>query len=239
MPEAVNDYIKCNKDLLSFDSEIPKTIIEMYKADMNKYTHNKNETIKIEKAYNSIPSQLAKENKKFQYSIIELSANKRKYETSLDWLTSSNITYNCTYLKKIEIPLKVYEDENIFKLYLSDVGLLTNFCDINYSDIILDKPFMFKGALAENYIAQMFTANNIPLHYWNSNNQAEIDFVINNNDGIIPIEVKASENNTSKSLKVYMDKYKPPYAIRISCKNFGYENNIKSIPLYAVFCIKK
>ena len=105
--------------------------------------------------------------------------------------------------------------------------------------IILNTNFMFKGAIAENYVACEFVNKNIPLIYWRSKADAEIDFLINNADGIIPIEVKANDNNMSKSLRYYMEKYKPKYAIRISTKNFGFENNIKSIPLYAVFCINK
>lgn len=96
---------------------------------------------------------------------------------------------------------------------------------------------IFKGALAENYVATQLRANKIPLYYWSYGNKAEIDFIISTNDGIIPVEVKASENTQAKSLKVYMEKYKPNYGIRISAKNFDFTNNIKSIPLYAVFCI--
>ena len=125
-----------------------------------------------------------------------------------------------------------------FKLYLNDVGLLTSLLEMNFSDILLDTEYMFKGAIAENYIAQTFRANNIPLYYWKSNNSAEIDFLLYNDDGIIPVEVKANNNTKSKSLKLYMEKYNPKYSIRISTKNFGYTNNIKSIPLYAAFLIK-
>lgn len=97
---------------------------------------------------------------------------------------------------------------------------------------------MFKGVIAENYVAQSFIRNNISLYYWRSKNSAEIDFLLYNKDGIIPIEVKASNNTKSKSLNLYMQKYNPKYAIRISTKNFGFKNNIKSIPLYAAFLVK-
>ena len=96
---------------------------------------------------------------------------------------------------------------------------------------------MLKGAIAENYVAQAFATNGITLNYWKSKNNAEIDFLLYNDDGIIPVEVKADENTKAKSFNLYMEKYKPKYGIRISVKNFGFNNNIKSIPLYAVFCI--
>lgn len=109
---------------------------------------------------------------------------------------------------------------------------------IKYNDIILDRLLQYKGIIAENYVATQFLINNNSLIYWESGNKAEVDFVLYNEDGIIPVEVKADDNVGSQSLKIYMNRYKPKYAIRISTKNFGFTNNIKSIPLYAVFLIK-
>ena len=125
-----------------------------------------------------------------------------------------------------------------FKLYLSDIGILLNMLQVKYNDIILDNLLQYKGIIAENYVATQLVAKNIPLMYWESGNQAEIDFILYNNDGIIPIEVKANDNVGSQSLNVYIKRYQPKYAIRISTKNFGFDNNIKSIPLYATFCIE-
>ena len=126
-----------------------------------------------------------------------------------------------------------------FKLYLSDIGILVNMLQVKYNDIILDNLLQYKGIISENYVATQLVAKNIPLMYWESGNQAEIDFILYNNDGIIPIEVKANDNVGSQSLNVYIKRYQPKYAIRISTKNFGFSNNnIKSIPLYATFCIK-
>ena len=105
------------------------------------------------------------------------------------------------------------------------------------NDIINDTNFMFKGAIAENYVAEEFNTMGFPLIYWRSKGVAEIDFLFTTRDGIIPVEVKAASRVQSKSLNIYMDKYKPKYGIRLSTKNFGYENNIKSIPLYATFCL--
>ena len=121
---------------------------------------------------------------------------------------------------------------------LSDVGILTNMLQVKYGDIILDNLLQYKGIIAENYVATQLIANGTSLIYWESGNQAEIDFILYNNDGLIPIEVKAGDNIGSQSLNVYMKRYKPNYAIRISTKNFGFANGIKSVPLYATFCIK-
>jgi len=146
--------------------------------------------------------------------------------------------YKCTVVNDIEIPLKVYAQENYFKLYLNDVGILTSLLKLDFADILLNREFRFKGGIAENYVASAFASNNVDLYYWTSRNEAEVDFLIYNQAGIIPVEVKAGERTRSRSLDTYIEKYEPKYAIRISAKNFGFENNIKSIPLYATFCIK-
>ena len=125
----------------------------------------------------------------------------------------------------------------MFKLYLSDVGLLTSISEVNYPDIMLDRAFEFKGAITENYIAQEFASKDISLYYWTYGREAEVDFLLYNNDGIIPIEVKSGSSVKSTSLNLYIQENKPKYAIRISSRNFGFENNIKSIPLYAAFLI--
>ena len=239
MPEAVNNFVENKLDILKFDSHIISDIKDMYIADMQKYVKNSIETVKIEKVYKNIPSQLAKDNKNFKYNFIEETGRKRKYESSIDWLVASKmilINYNS---KRMEIPLKVYIDEDTFKLYLSDVGILTNMSEVKYLDIILDHTFIYKGAITENYVAQELASKEESLYYWTSKRNAEIDFVLySEEDGIIPIEVKSGNNVRSASLKMYINEYKPKYAIRFSTRNFGFENNIKSIPLYAVFCIK-
>lgn len=238
MPASILEFKKSEYNMLSYNSQILESIIISYLADMNKYTLNNGEAVKIENVYNCIPKQLRKPDKKFRYSLLENGASKNMYESSIDWLTSSNMVYRCNLLEKIEMPLKPYESEKAFKLYYSDTGILAIASQISYSSILLNQEMIFKGAIAENYVATQLRANNLPLYYWCSGNKAEIDFIINTMDGIIPIEVKASENTQAKSLKVYMEKYKPNYGIRISGKNFGFSNNIKSIPLYATFCIE-
>lgn len=238
MPRMVLS-LKETQKILEVDKSIASNIYKEYLMDMNKYVTNVTEGIKNETIYNSIPSQLANLSNKFQYGKINNNARKRDYETSLDWLISSKMVLRSNLVKKVEIPLKAYIDNDYFKLYLSDIGLLVSILEIRYNDIMLNKEFMYKGVLAENYVATELIHNYETLYYWQSENRAEIDFLINAKDGIIPIEVKANTNNNSKSLNLYMEKYKPSFAIRISSKNFGFENNIKSVPLYATFCISE
>ena len=236
MPVAVLEYIKKEKNILKVNDEITEMIIISYMADMAKYTVNI-ESIRNAKIYNSIPAQLGKENKKFKYSLVEKSARAREYESSLDWLISSNMVIKCNSVKTPKSPLKAYIDDN-FKIYLSDMGLLRTLAKISINEIILNKNILYKGVLAENYVAEILHAKNREIFYWQINSgMYEVDFLINMDGDIIPIEVKASDNITSKSLNYYINRYKPKYSIRVSTKNFGFSNNIKSIPLYAVHLI--
>ena len=238
MPQAVQNIVDVNQNIFDFDKNIVKNIIESYLNDMNQYILNNTEKSRIEAIYKSIPSQLGNVSNKFQYSKINSSARSRDYETALQWLISSTMIYKCNLLKTIQIPPKAYTDEEYFKLYISDVGLLTSLLEIQYNDILLDNEFLYKGNIAENYMAEQLVRNGASLYYWKSDSDAEIDFILYNEDGLIPIEVKASDNITSKSLNSYVKKYNHKYSIRVSSKNFGFENNIKSIPLYAAFLIK-
>lgn len=121
---------------------------------------------------------------------------------------------------------------------MGDIGILNTMLKINTNEIYLDKPFIYKGDIAENYVANQLIFNNVALYYWATASNSEIDFIIYNEDGIIPIEVKASDNTQSKSLNAYVKKYNPKYSIRVSGKNFWFENRIKSVPLYAAYLIK-
>ena len=238
MPQAVKNIVEVNQDIFKFDKEIISNIIESYLNDMNQYILNNTEKSRIEAIYKSIPSQLGNTNNKFQYTKINSNARSRDYESAMQWLISSTMIYKCNLLKTVQIPPKAYCDEEYFKLYISDVGLLTALLEIKYNDILLDNDFTYKGNIAENYVAQTFVRNGISLYYWKSKSDAEIDFILYNEDGLIPVEVKASNNVISKSLNSYIKQYEPKYSIRISSKNFGFENNIKSVPLYAAFLIK-
>ena len=143
---------------------------------------------------------------------------------------------SCTKVELPQSPLAAYRADNMFKLYLSDVGLLVSLARINFGEIVQEQTMMYRGFLTENYVAQTF-AHGHELYYWTSGNMAEIDFLLNSSTGIIPVEVKSSENVRSRSLQVYVEKYRPNYAIRVSARNFGWVQGIKSVPLYAVHCI--
>lgn len=238
MPEAVKDIINKKMNILEFNKNIASDIIISYLNDMNKYVVSNAESIKIEAIYKSIPTQLSNPSNKFQYSKLNKNARSRDYIEPLNWLISSSMIYKSNLIKNIQIPLKGFIDENCFKLYFSDVGLLTSLLGVKYNDIILDNLEIYKGIITENYVATQFVSNKNDLYYWSSSNKAEIDFLLYNDDGIIPVEVKANKNIKSKSLNMYIEKFKPKYSIRISNKNFGFENGIKSVPLYATFCIK-
>lgn len=237
MPAVVQNFINNNQDIFNVNKKISQNIIDAYVADMNKYTLGYSESIKIEKVYKNIGTQLAQESKTFSYKLIEDNASKRKYEMPINWLLSSNLAYVCNLVKMPQIPLSIYKDNKSFKLYLSDVGLLNELVGLKYSDIMLDGNYMFKGALTENYVASELVNKKIDLFYWKSDATAEIDFLLHLKEGIVPCEVKSSTNNRSKSLNLFYETYKPYLKIRISQNNFGFTNNTFSIPLYAVFVL--
>jgi len=158
---------------------------------------------------------------------------------AIDWLQQAGIVLKCQKIEHGFIPIKAYQYFPDFKLYMSDTGMLTMLSGFPLQMILnsIETDNTFMGAIAENYVAQAFTAKSIPLHYWKSEERAEIDFVFQDNVDVIPIEVKKGLRTRSGSMALFTKKYNSPYAIRISQKNFGFENNIKSVPLYAVFCI--
>lgn len=235
MPASILHYLNCEMDISRYDDSILNMIIMSYLADMSKYTENI-EAIRNNKIYNSIPSQLGKENKKFKYSIVEKSARAREYDSAMEWLVSSNMILKCQGIQTPKSPLKAYIENN-FKIYLSDIGLLRALSKISINEIIMNKNMLYKGVFIENYVAENLYSKYKEIYYWSINNMYEIDFLINIDGDIIPIEVKASDNTTSRSLNYYIERYKPKYAIRLSTKNFGEANGIKSIPLYASFLI--
>jgi len=237
MPNVINTYLQTH----SFDEVdvVQRNIVDAYIVDMAKYALPV-DTVKIMSTYHSVPTQLAKENKKFQYKFIKSGARSNQYETAIDWLCASGIVIKCVRIHQGHYPLSVHSEPGIFKIYMGDIGLLRSKLGIAAQVILSDSQQMnyFKGSLVENYVANALVSRGFECYYWESEGKAEVDFVIQTNGGeCIPIEVKSSENVRSKSLNQYVMKYNPPYSIRISAKNFGFENEIKSIPHYACFCI--
>jgi predicted AAA+ superfamily ATPase len=237
MPEAVMDLLNKGNEVLRFDRSILDDICKAYIADMNKYIKNKPEAAKIEAIYRSVPSQLGNKSYKFQYSKVKKGARGRDYDSALNWLAASEMVLQCKAVTLPKMPLKGYLDASVFKIFMNDPGLLGNLVDIRYPDIMLDRAFDYKGMLTESYVASQLNATGIPLLYWRNESSSEIDFLIQTDDGIIPIECKSGTNKVCASLKTYQEKFKPPWAIRLMAKNFGFTNNIKTIPLYAAFAL--
>ena len=236
MPAVVAEYVECQN--FNNTSEIQNRILNEYVADMAKYADSRT-SVKIRACYNSIPAQLAKENRKFQYKVVQKGGSASIFGESVEWLVSSGVVLKCQAITQGTIPIAVFADLSDFKLYLSDTGLLTMKSQMPPSMILSEIPIggNFVGALAENYVAQTLTANNFPLYYWKSDNRAELDFVIQKGEFVIPIEVKSGVNVRAKSLGVFNSKYGIQKSIRTSLRNFGLENGIKSVPLYALFCV--
>lgn len=236
MPRAVLTYAESSSLLTVPD--VQNKIINDYIADMAKYASNA-ESVKIRAAYNSIPVQLAKENKKFQYKLAQRGGTATIFGAAIDWLYFAGVVLKCGRVEHGLMPISVYSDLASFKLYMSDVGLLTMKSGISQQTILaageIDNTFL--GAISENYVAQAFAAKHYGLYYWTTEGKAELDFVLQKDGDIIAVEVKTGTRTKSKSLAMFAEKYKPAYSLRISSRNFGFENNIKSVPLYAVFCI--
>ena len=235
MPEVVQTYLEEKKIISTID--IQSEILESYERDMTKYADNSLSN-KIISAFDSIPVQLAKDNKKFQYKVISRGGTSSIFGEAILWLKNSGIV-NQVYKVVPELPLEMHKDLSSFKLYMSDIGLFVNKARYPLYQIDLDiQPTMISmGPLTEHYVANELKINGYISYYWESEGKAEIDFIIQKDMDIIPIEVKTSIHTKARSLDLYMKRYAPKYAIRISEKNFGFENNIKSVPLYAVFCI--
>lgn len=235
MPEVVQIYLDEQKTISALD--VQAEILSSYERDMTKYADNSLSN-RIISAFDSIPIQLAKDNQKFQYKVISKGGTSSIFGEAILWLKNSGIV-NQIYKAKAELPLEMHKDLVSFKLYMSDVGLFVNKARYPLYQIDLDKqPTMIAmGPLTEHYVANELRVNGYESYYWESEGKAELDFMIQKDTDIIPIEVKSNTHIKSRSLDLYMKMYNPKYAIRISEKNFGFENNIQSIPLYAVFCI--
>lgn len=236
MPAAVNQYLE--RESLINVPEVQSMILNAYTADMAKYA-NESDSTKIRNAFMSMPAQLAKENKKFQYKLIRKGASAGLFGDSIAWLVFSGIVLSCDRITRAELPLIAFRDVSSFKLYLSDVGLLSAFAGIMPENIIRNELSpLYRGALAENYVAQALKCNEYELYYWTSDTPvAELDFVIQKEGEMIPVEVKSGENVRAKSLKHFQKLYHPKTIYRLSEKNFGNDGEVYSIPLYAAFCI--
>jgi predicted AAA+ superfamily ATPase len=236
MPAAVKSFIKTDSFLRV--QVIQNDILNEYIADMAKYADTAT-SVKVRACYDSIPAQLAKENTKFQYKVVQRGGTATIFGEAIEWLNLANITLKCQRLEHGFIPINAYMDLINFKLYMGDIGILTLRSQIPLQTILspIETDNTFLGAMTESYVAQCFKTRGYRLAYWQSEGKAEVDFVLQIDEKVIPVEVKKGRRTRAKSLWVFMEKYESEYAIRISKKNFGFENKIKSVPLYAVFCI--
>lgn len=236
MPECVRQFAETGDYILVRHTQ--DTILTSYLNDMSKY-NNLNEIKKTRLTYDNITVQLSKKNTRFQYKLIKKGGRAAEFENAIEWLCLSGIVSQVYRVEQIKKPLENYRDIDAFKIYVSDLGLLCAKKELAANDILymVEELNDFKGGMAENYVNTQLVAEGYRTYYWESERGAEIDFVIQRNGELIPIEVKSADNTRAKSLKVYMETYRPAYAIKLSARNFGFEGGKKIIPLYAAFCI--
>ena len=236
MPECVMQFVQTKDYILVRHTQ--DTILASYLNDMSKY-NNLNEIKKTRLAYDNITVQLSKKNTRFQYKMIKKGGRASEFENAIEWLTLSGIVSQVYKVEQIKKPLENYRDIDAFKIYVSDLGLLCAKKDLVANDVLymVEELNDFKGGMTENYVNTQLLMNGYITYYWESERGAEIDFIIQRDGKLIPIEVKSADNTRAKSLKVYMETYKPEYAIKLSAKNFGFEDRKKIVPLYAAFCI--
>lgn len=238
MPEVVLQY-SVSGDMNQV-REIQKRILVSYEQDFSK--HAPAEIVpRIRMIWSGVPAQLAKENRKFIYGQIKAGARAKDFELALSWLIDCGLLYKVHNVSKPALPLKAYEELNTFKLFMLDIGLLGALTDLDARTLLEGNTVFtkFKGALTEQYVYQQLrTMNDLPVYYWSAGNaRSEVDFLLQHNGQIIPLEVKAEENLHAKSLRVFCEKYKPALAVRSSMSGYRKEDWMTNLPLYAVSTI--
>lgn len=235
MPEAVMSFA-AERDFNKV-RRIQRRILEAYEQDFSK--HAPSESVpKLRMVWNSIPSQLAKENKKFIYGLVREGGRAKDYETAIMWLSDCGLVHKVSRVSVGRLPLKAYEDMKAFKMFVSDVGLLGCMVGLN-KKILLDGNDLFvefKGALTEQYVLQqMITNPDLNIYYYtNDSGSCEVDFLVDTGDAVVPVEVKAEVNLRAKSLKAYVEKFSPDLAVRTSMQDYRRESWLVNLPLYAI-----
>jgi len=239
MPEAVLKFSENNN--FREVRDIQKQILDAYEQDFSKHAPV-GMVPRIRMVWNSIPAQLAKENRKFIYGLIKKGSRAKDYELALSWLMDCGQVYKVSRVNKPAIPLKAYEERSSFKLFMVDVGLLTAMGDIDAKTLLEGNAIFseFKGALTEQYVFQQLkSTDEYVINYWSADRStAEVDFVIQYEGVAVPIEVKAEENLQAKSLKVYTEKFNPQVALRTSMSDFREQDWLTNIPLYGISELK-
>jgi hypothetical protein len=239
MPEVIKDYSE-NNDIVTVRS-IQNDILNAYERDFSKYT-GRNQAIKTSEFWNSIPRQLARENKKFKYKDIKKGARSNMYEQTIEWLRKAGLVHIAYNLETPKIPISAYADLSKFKVYMNDVGLLAAMLNISSDQIVMpDSLFKeFNGAFIENFIAQeLVSTREEQLFYWTSRSDAEVDFILDSNQKIFPLEVKSGTSRNTKSLQSYASKYNPDIVFRTSPRNLIQSDKFVNIPLYAIGLLEK
>lgn len=233
MPEAVAKY--ANNQDLSKVREIQEAILNAYRLDFAKHAP-KDQIMKINQVWASIPNQLAKENKKFIYSALRTGARAKEFEVALQWLIEAGLIHKVSHISVPKIPLTAYGDSNAFKIYLLDIGLLGAMSQLSAKTLLYDNELFqeFRGAITENFVAQELVHSHYHLFYWTSEGSAEVDFVIENEGYIYPLEVKSGNSSKKKSLRIYGDLYKPNLLIRTSPMNLKKDGDVLNCPLYLI-----
>lgn len=232
MPEAVTALLEKRDTQLC--QRVLQNILNAYSLDFSKHIDNK-DVARVNYIWSSLPSQLSKENKKFLYQTVKPGARAREYEDALNWLVNAGLAYKIHRITKPGLPLKAYEDLTAFKIYISDTAILRRLSMLDTVAISEGNRLFteFKGALTENFILNSILpkSKSVP-YYWKSGNEAEVDFIVQYNNSIIPIEVKSDVNIRSKSLSVYREKFNPEISIRFSLRNLKKEEGLINLPLF-------
>lgn len=237
MPGVVSAYLQDGD--LDEVRRLQSAIIRAYREDASKHAPAKDK-VRINMVLDSLPSQLAKENKKFIYGVMKKGARAADYETAIQWLIDCGIVYKVPRCRQASIPLKFYEDLSAFKLYLLDCGLLGCMSRVPASKMIVDNSVLteFKGAFTEEFVAQQLKPQGFPIYYWNSDTaDSEVDFVIQTNDKVVPIEVKAEDNVRSKSLRAFINRYPDLKGLRYSMQGYRDQEWMENRPLATAFSL--
>ena len=238
MPEAVKQYR--DSEEIQRARTVHQDIIRAYDLDFTKHAPV-SLILRITECFHSITSQLAKENKRFIYSVIREGARARTYEMAIQWLIEAGLFYKIYNTNTPKLPLKAYENCNIFKVYPVDVGLLNTMADLPIKLILRRSALLqeFQGSLIENFVTQELKPQQDRLHYWTSSGRAEVDFILQQEEFIYPLEVKSGNSKQKKSLLLYQDKYKPRSILRASPQNLDKHNGFINLPLYLVGQLKR
>jgi predicted AAA+ superfamily ATPase len=237
MPSVVNMYLRTRNFGLVYKEQ--KRIIASYLSDIAKYL-SASEKVKVRNCYLSISAQLEKENKKFQYSIVEKGSNARKYENSLDWLRDAGLIKFCHNVSTPTFPLPAYNETGYFKVYLTDIGILSAMYGFGMKAAVLDNTLKgpAKGGIYESIIADILLKKDIPLNYYKpSEGKQEIEFLLTTDEGIVPLEVK-SKNGKTLSMDEFIKRFKPPYALKLISGNVGVDDKKITLPLYMAMFIR-